>query len=170
MSLFGYLGSWLRQNFTQHLENFTIVLRRFCQFFFLDCIPNQRPQPLCIRFGMISEQLGQCCIAFQQTVAPPLQLMQPSDMLVRFAAPCFQLGDDGRMILPMYCICRRCAPNLLIRFISRTASNKLSGKSICFSLSALSPTNCSPISCKSCICCLILVLLGGKFNSSGLSL
>src|SRR5207244_860137 len=65
----------------------------------------------------------------------------------------------SRIKRPMYCICRRLASWLLMRFASSTASSRSSASAIDLNCVSGSPTSATPSACSSCISRFLRVLL-----------
>src|SRR5204862_3422544 len=65
----------------------------------------------------------------------------------------------SRIKRPMYCICRRLASWLLMRFASSTASSRSSASAIDLNCVSGSPTSATPSTCSSCISRFLRVLL-----------
>src|SRR3989442_13018595 len=65
----------------------------------------------------------------------------------------------SRIKRPMYCICRRLASWLLMRFASSTASSSSSASAIDLNCVSGSPTSATPSACSSCISRFLRVLL-----------
>ena len=58
-------------------------------------VAYQRAKVLRVGFRMPCKQFGECCLVFQQALAPALELMHVACMLLGYAFPGVKLRDDG---------------------------------------------------------------------------